>query len=203
LYKPDGTELGPLAKGAELAQELCVFKGDPQNQAWVCQMQVDKEGFPFIAYSVHKSDEDLRYRYYDGKNKTDWEFARAGSFLYKSQEHYTGNVAVDPADPHVMYFSTNSDPKTGEPLVSKADGKRHWELFKCVVGEAHISNGKMDAPPITIPMREITPVTENSKVDNIRPILPAGDRSVNVVLWLRGTYTSYTRWNMAAVAAAR
>lgn len=203
IYKPDGTELGPLAKGVEPAQELCIFKGDPQNQAWVGQMQVDKEGNPYVAYSVHKTDEDLRYRYYDGKNKSDMELARAGSFLYKTQEHYTGNVAVDPADPHGMYFSSNSDPKTGEPLVSKADGKRHWELFKCVVSETHIANGKMDAPPTTILMPTITPVTENSTVDNIRPVMAAGDGSVHVLVWLRGTYTSYTRWNMAAVAAAR
>ena len=196
IFHPNGTELAPLAKGVEPAQELRLFKGDPQNQAWVCQMQVDKEGNPYVAYSVHKTDEDLRYWFYDGKRKVNQEFAYAGGRLYKSQDHYTGNVAVDPGDPHILYFSTNADPKTGEPLISKADGKRHWELYKCVVSAS-------DAK--TKPANEfaITAVTEDSKVDNIRPTIPAGDRSVNVLVWLRGTYTSYNRWNMAAVAAAR
>ncbi len=209
IFHPNGTGLAPLAQGVEPSQELCIFKGDPQNQAWVCQMQLDKEGNPCIAYSVHKTDDDLRYRYYDGKTKLDFEFARAGSFLYKSQEHYTGNVAVDPADPHILYFSTNADPTTGEPLISKADGKRHWELFKA---EVSIEKGTMAAPGraggsgtgfVLLPKTTITPVTQNSTVDNLRPIIPAGDRSVNVLLWLRGTYTSYTRWNMAVVGAVR
>jgi hypothetical protein len=198
IYHPDGHALAPLAQGVEPSQELCIFKGDPQNQAWVSQMQLDKQGNPYIAYTIHKTDQDLRYRYYDGKKKVDQEFAHAGNFLYKSQEHYTGNVTVDPGDPRVMFFSSNADPKTGEPLISKADGKRHWELFKCVVSESPVGTSPVGSNVFTI-----TPVTENSTVDNIRPLLPAGDGAVKVLLWLRGTYTSYTRWNMAAVAAAR
>ncbi|HVT81484.1 MAG TPA: BNR-4 repeat-containing protein [Phycisphaerae bacterium] len=206
LYHPNGTELAPLSKGVEPAQELCIFKGDPQNQAWVCQLQLDKDGMPCIAYSIHKTDQDLRYRFYDAKNKLDLEFAHAGNFLYKSQEHYTGNVAVDPLAPHTLYFSTNADPKTGEPLISKADGKRHWELYRCILAPNSIPNngpggGIFDLSKPANWLINITPLTENSTVDNIRPIIPAGDHSVRALLWMRGTYTSYTRWTTAAVAA--
>jgi hypothetical protein len=208
LYHPGGKQIGvldPVKGGAEPADELCIFKGDRQNQAWVCQIQLDKDGKPCVAYSVHKTDEDLRYRYYDGT--IDIEIARAGTFLYKSQEHYTGNIAVDPADPHILYFSTNVDPTTGEPLISKADGKRHWELFKA---EVSVERRRMQAPGrlgggsgyVLEPKTTITPITQNSTVDNLRPIVPAGDGSVRVLVWLRGTYTSYTRWNLAAVAAS-
>lgn len=201
IFHPNGTELAPLSQGVEPSQELCIFKGDPQNQAWVLQVQLDKEGNPCIAYSVHKTDQDMRYRYYDGKLKQDFEFARAGNFLYKSQEHYTGNIAVDPADPRMMYFSSNADPRTGEPLISKTDGKRHWELFKCVVSPVFVD----PAPGTGLQGGEtvqfiITPLTQNSTVDNIRPVIPAGDRSVRALLWMRGTYTSYTRWTTAVVA---
>jgi hypothetical protein len=200
LCKADGTLIAPVSTGVEPAQETLIFKGDPKNQAWVCQMQLDKAGKPCIAYSIHKSDDgggDLRYRYYDGATGLDAEFAYAGNFLYKTQEHYTGNVAVDPLDPHIMYFSTNADPKTGEPLISKTDNKRHWELYKCIVKPLA---GAPDNPPLTF---TITPLTANSSADNLRPIIPTGDHSSNLLLWLRGTYTSYTRWNMAIVAAPR
>ncbi len=203
IFHPNGTELAPLSQGVEPSQELCIFKGTPDNQAWVCQMQLDKDGNPFIAYSIHKTDQDLRYRYYDGKNKIDAEFAHAGNFLYKTQEHYTGNVAVDPVDPHTLYFSTNADPKTGEPLISKADGKRHWELYKAVMVPVTITGGggTNQAATTQVLGSDISPLTQNSTADNLRPIVPAGDRSVRALLWLRGTYTSYTRWNMSAVAA--
>jgi hypothetical protein len=206
VFKPDGTEIGPLEKGAEPAQLQCLFKGDPQNQAWVCQMQLDKDGKPMVAYSVHKNDDDLRYRFYDGTTNTDLEFARAGSYLYKSQEHYTGNVAVDPVNPRTVYFSTNADPNTGEPLISKADKKRHWELFKAVItfdlGPSMTMRGAGETARI-VPHCQITAVTQNSSVDNIRPIVPAGDHSVNMLVWLRGTYFSYTRWNMEVVGAEK
>ena len=206
IYHPNGTVVGPLDKGAEPSQLQCIFKGDPKNQAWICQMQLDKDGKPMIAYSVHKTDEDLRYRFYDGSINLDTELARAGSFLYKSQEHYTGNVAVDPANPRTMYFSTNADPNTGEPLISKADNKRHWELFKAVVSfdSGPFMTGRGDRETVMwLPRCTISPVTQNSTVDNLRPIIPAGDHSVNMLLWIRGTYTSYTRWNTAIVGAPK
>jgi hypothetical protein len=200
IFHPNGTELAPLSQGVEPSQELCIFKGDPQNQAWVLQMQLDKEGNPCIAYSVHKMDQDLRYRFYDGKTKQDFEFAHAGNFLYRTQEHYTGNVAVDPGDPRTLYFSTNADPKTGEPLISKADGKRHWELYKAIINPQMPTPAPGQSAP-TGGGLSIIPLTENSTVDNIRPVVPAGDRSVRALLWMRGTYTSYTRWTTAVVAS--
>ena len=43
------------------------------------------------------------------------------------------------------------------------------------------------------------PITYNSTMDNIRPIVPKWDNQHTALLWMRGTYTTYTNYNMAIV----
>jgi hypothetical protein len=43
------------------------------------------------------------------------------------------------------------------------------------------------------------PVTFNSTVDNIRPIVPKWDSSHTALLWMRGTYSSYTSYDLDIV----
>ena len=44
-----------------------------------------------------------------------------------------------------------------------------------------------------------TAITADSTVDNIRPIIPAGDAEYTALLWLRGTYTSYKLYDLDVV----
>jgi len=43
------------------------------------------------------------------------------------------------------------------------------------------------------------PVTRDSALDNLRPIVPRTNRADEVLLWLRGTYRSYTDYSLEAV----
>ena len=43
------------------------------------------------------------------------------------------------------------------------------------------------------------PITENSTEDNIRPIVPDWDDKNTAVIWLQGTYESYTDFNLKVV----
>ncbi len=58
------------------------------------------------------------------------EFAHAGRRLYAGEDDYTGLGALDPQQPNQVFISTDAHPVTGVPLVSAADGLRHWEIFR-------------------------------------------------------------------------
>ncbi len=42
------------------------------------------------------------------------------------------------------------------------------------------------------------PITQNSTVDNLRPIIAPGDPLMMVILWMRGVYRSYVDYSAAA-----
>ncbi len=81
-------------------------------------------------------------------------------------------------------MSTDVHPATGSPLISQADGRQHHELF-----EGRAVEGSWSWRPITA----------DSTVDNIRPIVPVWDDDHTAVLWLRGTYASYHDYDLDVV----
>ena len=191
LYRSDGTPIGKLSDGPITPDQATkIFAGDPANMAWACDLHLDQNGRPFLAYSVTKDREgsDHRYRYarWDGNRWQDHEIALAGSRLYAAEVHYTGNVSLNPQNPDELYISTNVDPTGGQPLLSNVDGRRHWEIFQ---GFTHDSGATWTWKP----------VTANSTADNLRPIVPIGDPRHTPLLWLRGSYATFNSWNLQVV----
>jgi hypothetical protein len=198
LHRSGGEVIRSLKEGLkEPAEGTIIFKGDPNNVAWSSDLHLDSRGRPFTAYSVQKDSaglpsrqggEDHRYRYarWDGSQWVDHEIAFAGHKLYPGEDDYTGNVALDPQDPDSVYISTNADPVTGKPLISAADGRRHWEIYRgrTADGGAHW---------------KWTPVTQNSDKDNIRPIVPIWKDKRVAALWLRGKMRTYTDYDFEVV----
>ena len=164
LRRSDGTTvdadvLDDTATSPEHLTE--VFAHDPSRRAWTVDLQVDGDGHPSAVFSVHSAS-GTRYDFarFDG---TEWRvqfMAHAGSPLYGGQPHYTGLVALDPRDPDRVFVSTDVHPATGSPLISQADGRQHHELF-----EGRAVEGSWSWRPITA----------DSTVDNIRPIVPVWD----------------------------
>jgi len=198
LHRSDGSPIRLLAQGLKTPQEgTCIFKGDANNVAWTSDIELDRAGRPYVAYSVQKGSaglpeqdhgQDHRYRYarWTGSRWVDHEIAYAGSKLYAGEEDYTGNIALDPADPDCVYISTNVDPATGRPLISRTDGRRHWEIFR---GRTR-DGGKS---------WQWAAITRDSTADNIRPFVTRADKAVRAVLWLRGTYRRYTDYDLDVV----
>ena len=65
--------------------------------------------------------------------------------------------------------------KTGQPLISTADGKRHHELFR---GETKDDGATW----------KWTAITANSSTDNLRPLVPISNDKRTALVWMRGEY---------------
>ncbi len=186
FYKADGSVIKDWSKDSPLTpgEADLVFKGDPNNNAWTSSIKLDGNDHPHIGYSVHKSDEDHRYRYayWDGKAWRDREVAYAGRCLYPGQNHYTGLITLDPQNPEFLYISTNVDPATGQNT-----GTGKYEIY-C---------GRIGKDQETSPVKWI-PVTKNSEEDNIRPVCVAGE-GYKALLWLRGSYPNYESYQTDVV----
>ncbi|MAE28132.1 MAG: hypothetical protein CMJ87_03985 [Planctomycetes bacterium] len=178
------------------AELTCVFPGGPSAVAWPADLELSGDGQPVCLFTVQvdgadqprgSGGQDHRFylaRYGDNSWSTS-EIAFAGTRLYAGEDDYTGLGAIDPHNTATLVISTDAHPLTGEPLVSSADGERHRELFW---GEA----GEDDADAWTW-----TAITENSSMDQLRPIIPPGEP--RVLLWLRGTLRSYTDYDLEVV----
>jgi hypothetical protein len=207
LHRSDGTVIRTLAEGLrDPAEGTRIFQGDARNVAWVADLELDEQGRPFVAYSVQKDSAGLppgqgggdhRYRIarWDGHEVGGPRDRIRGHAALCGEDDYTGGVALVPGDPSRVFVSTNADPSTGAPLVSSADRKRHWEILKGETTDAGRS-------------WRFDPVTRDSAADNLRPMVPRTTGPGEVLLWLRGTYSSYTDYALEAVgllppAAAR
>lgn len=202
IYQSNGERVADLSTtregNANPTDLTLVYKGGPDNVAWTVDLELDAKGLPVALISVQHGDsgvardrnaggEDLRYVYarFDGKQWQAHPLAYAGSRLYAAENDYSGLGAIDPDNTDIVYISTNADPRTGEPLISSADGKRHYEIFKGVTSDGG-KTWRWDA------------ITENSAFDNLRPSVPDWDGGT-ALLWLQGTYRTYRDYDTKLV----
>ncbi|HPU96345.1 MAG TPA: BNR-4 repeat-containing protein [Candidatus Hydrogenedentes bacterium] len=195
LHNSAGEPLAPLGQGLDSPDKgTRVFQGHPDAVAWCNDIALDRDGAPVIAYSVQMNSAglpprsgglDMRYRWarWDGSSWRDYPLAYAGERLYPGEDDYTGLVSLVPGMPHIVLCSTNSNPVSGEPLISRADGKRHYEIFLGVTRDG----GK------TWIWRA---VTRDSDRDNLRPIALCTETEV-LALYLSGTFRAFTDYAQA------
>ena len=202
MRRSDGTVVGTIHydTSAPLHTDdfTRVFQGDPDNVAWMTDIEVDEDDRPVIAFSVQKDGRDvprgrggldLRYGYarWDGERWQSHEIAFAGERLYPTEDDYPGLATLDPQDTRVVYLSSNADPELGYPLYSAADHLRHYELFRGVTADG---GGTWDWEAIT----------RDSTADNLRPLVPRWDDARTALVWMRGSYLSNRgNWTTAVV----
>jgi hypothetical protein len=73
--------------------------------------------------------------------------------------------------------------------VSRADGQRHYELF---AGKS-ADHGQHWT---------FAPLTHDSSMDNIRPVVARGDGK-RVVMWLRGKMTTFKNYDLDVVGVVQ
>jgi BNR repeat-containing family member/FG-GAP-like repeat len=192
LHTSDGRSLGRVGTGVPVTSLTLVATPGVAEAAWTVDVNYDPAtGRPIAAYSTTLSPTDHRYHVarWTGTAWDAREVAFAGRGLYPAEYHYTGLVALDPRDGGHVVISTDADPVTGRSLVSGTDGRRHWELF----------DGRRQADG----RYAWTPLTANSRLDNIRPVMAGGPGPSSALAWMRGTYTTYSSYAMAVVGVVR
>lgn len=203
VHLSDGRDAGPLSTSTETqlaAWELTqVFAGDADNVAWTVDLELDAEERPYALFSVQKDgrglpprqggmDHRFHYARWDGSRWHQYEIAYAGTRLYPFEDDYTGLAALHPHDPNVVFISTDAHPVSGLPLVSRADGKRHREIFR-----GNTTDGGRSW--------SWTAITADSTADNLRPIVPKWNDPRTALVWMRGEYmNNHGEWTTAVVA---
>ncbi|MEU6857301.1 BNR-4 repeat-containing protein [Glycomyces sp. NPDC046736] len=133
------------------------------------------------AFERGKAHPDLRFFYARLSPGGQWrvgELAQAGPGLMPHEEDYTGLASIDPYDLDSVYMSTRVDPRGGDLA--------HHEIF----------HGRTEDGGETWAW---TPITEDSEVDNLRPIVAPGDPSRVPLLWFRGDMTASQHYRSEVV----
>lgn len=203
VYFSDGKRRGKLSESTQVeiaAWDMTkVFQGDADNVGWVIDLELDAQQKPYVVFSVQKDgrglprgqggfDHRFHYGRWDGATWRVHEIAYAGTRLYPGEDDYTGLAALDPNDPNVVYISTDANPVTGAPLISRADGQRHRELYRGTTRDFG-ATWKWE------------PITAHSTDDNLRPLVPKWNDPRTALVWMRGKYEQNRgKWTTAVVA---
>lgn len=173
---PDPTELTTIFEtGTEI-------DGDSMTRAWTVDTTVDAEGKPVTVFQTRVDEDWHDHRFFYAWYDNGWNVhhvAKAGRGLYDEERDYSGLAAIDPHDTSRIVISTPFDPRDDTEL------EQH-ELF----------NGKTEDRGETWSWRPLTP---NTEVDNLRPIIPDWDHARSVLVWLRGQYYTWTEWDTQVV----
>jgi hypothetical protein len=165
-----------------------VFDGVNMTHAWTISIYLDNEGRPYALISARANDDpentnfqDHRFFYarYDGTQWHVFQLAKAGARLWDAEQDYTGLAALNPSDPNVVYVSSTIDPRNEAPLAvheifqgRTQDGGQSWTW---------------------------RPLTQNSTVDNLRPLVAAWDSENSLLVWFRGTMDRSQDYDCAMV----
>jgi hypothetical protein len=155
----------------------------PLSYGWTTDLAVDSQGHPYALFTARNGADSTDHRFlYARFTGTQWdvhEIAKAGGYLYASENDYTGLGALDPSNPNRLFISTKIDPRNQVAMA-------HYEIFQ---GQTTDGGANWAWQPITF----------NSTMDNIRPIVPNWDANHTALLWMRGSYSSYTSYDMDIV----
>jgi hypothetical protein len=195
VYRSDGTRLGDLSTLATSPYKASDFttllagdtispaSGLRMTRGWTIDIELDRSGNPSAVFTARVEDNDLDHRFFYGRySQGGWqihELAKAGGYLYESEADYTGLAALEPANPNRVFISTNIDPRTDRKLS-------YYEIF---VGTTADDGATW----------LWSPVTYDSSLDNLRPVVPRGNAGSAIVVWMRGRYRSYTNYNSSIV----
>jgi hypothetical protein len=169
-FRADGTQVAGALEGDLVYDSSATGVG-----SWIWDVAHDAAGNPVIVYATFPTKADHRYRYarWDGTRWVDRELVAAGRAFPDTtrDSQYSSGIALDHADPDVVYLSREV---AGVSVLEKwetGDGGATWSS---------------------------SPVSAASSVDDVRPVvprdLPAGSASLPVV-WMHGRYPGYTSFS--------
>lgn len=125
-------------------------------------------------------DKRLIYARWDGDAWKSSYLVKAGPKLYSDEQDFTGVSAVHPDNPNVIFVSTTFDPRDDETTFPK------HEIFMGVTCDGGAT-------------WKWAPITQDSTVDNLRPVVPKWDADHTLLLWLKGNFITSQRYDLQVV----
>ncbi len=148
--------------------------------AWIWDIAQDKNGSPVLVYVRFRDDQNHVYYYATHENGrwNNHELANSGSWFPHTRDgeterepNYSGGIVLDHQDPSRIFMARN---------IKGVFEIEHWKT----------DNNGIDW--------EITPVTENSTYDNVRPFVVRHypDSESGMVVWMNlRKYVHYTNYD--------
>ena len=181
FWKADGTEICDLARLPLAPHEASsvYHPAGGSGRAWICDI-VEKDGIPYVLYTRHPQETDHRYHYawFNGSRWVDHEICKAGKWFPQTEPgkterepHYMGNMTFNPNKPNEVFLSREVNGIFEIEKFVTNDGGSSWD---------------------------ITPITENSTYDNVRPYVPRyqPNNAKTIVLWMENKrYVHYTDYD--------
>jgi len=172
----------------------------PNARGWTWDVHYGPDGNPVCVFQVQTGTDatwstSRIYYYYARWTGTAWQkrfIAQAGRGIYAAESDYGGGMCVDPANPNVVYISSNAanpfdlSDVNSVPLSTNA----RFEIYRGVTSDGGLTFSW-------------TPITSNSGADNLRPIIPENSPYDQTLLWFNGTYNSYTSFDTRVLAILR
>ncbi|WP_167610818.1 BNR-4 repeat-containing protein [Maribellus sediminis] len=182
FWKADGTKICDMKDiPFEPKDASVVYQATEENgRAWIYDIAQDKKGRPVVLYARYPEETQHLYHYaiYDGKTWVDNEICNSGKWFPQTQEgktepepHYSAGMSFNPLNPEIIYLSRNVN---GTFEIEKRETKNMGKSWK------------------------VTPITQNSEYDNVRPVVPKNMKKgdVPVVLWMvNKKYIHYTNFD--------
>jgi hypothetical protein len=183
FWRADGSQICTLEQLPFTPQDASlVYKPSVNSgRAWIADIVV-KDEVPFILYSRHPEKTDHRYHYahFNQKENTweDYEICKAGKWFPQTppgkterESYYMGNLTLHPINPNIVYLSREVN--------------NVFEIEKHETGDSGATWA-------------VTPITQNSAFDNVRPYVPRNlpENGTPVVLWMENKkYIHYTDYD--------
>jgi hypothetical protein len=168
-YKSDGVQISatlPLTQ-SDITQ---VYSGSTYS-GWNWDISIGSDGNPVVAFVVFVSSADHRYYYghWTGSTWSTGQIVAGGGGITGGEPYYSGGICLDHINSSIVYLSK---PVSGQ-----------WELFRYYTEDKGLTWGSVK-------------LTSNSTSVNHAPNCVRGRKNNDIaVLWLQGTYTSYTNYN--------
>jgi hypothetical protein len=199
----NGTAAGGSGFVPDVTDFTLVQQSDPLgqgfNRLWTTDLALDSSSQPMALFTSRWNPDGLAnvgdidpsvvldHRLHFARwnaSSAGWEteeLAKMGDRLYGPEQDYTGLGALVPGNENTLYISTPFDPR--DPTWETKT--EHREIYR----------GKFNGS-----MWSWTAITENSSVDNLRPIAPdTHGTGPQTVFWFRGNYTTAHDINAAVV----